>query len=125
MAKRTLLKLKPSLHVPLRFFRSSTLALTRPLGPLARPESPSISLFKPSTVHFPGILARQMVTARSPRGASKRNDEEEEDDDDDDDGFDDEDGFDLDDEFDDSDDGDGFDDEEEEEKPKGKKKKTW
>ncbi|KAG5020464.1 hypothetical protein AAZX31_06G227700 [Glycine max] len=122
MAKRTLLKLKPSLHVPLRFFRSSTLALTRPVAPLARPESPSISLFKPSTVHFPGILARQMVTARSPRGASKRNDEEEEDDDD---GFDDEDGFDLDDEFDDSDDGDGFDDEEEEEKPKGKKKKTW
>ncbi|KHN04392.1 hypothetical protein glysoja_041854 [Glycine soja] len=135
MATRTLLKLKPNLKLPLRFFRNPTLALTRPVVPLtrpvfpllARPESPSLALFKPFTVQFPGMIARQMATARSPRGASKRNEEKEEDggDDDDDGGadFDDEDGFDLDEEFDGSDESDGFDDEEEEEKPKGKKKR--
>ncbi|RDX77551.1 hypothetical protein CR513_42314, partial [Mucuna pruriens] len=122
MATRTLLKLKSNLNLPLRFLRNPTLVLTRPVTSFARPETPS--LFKSSTAPFPGMLARQMGTARSPRGVSRT-------DEDDDDDFGDEDmdsddvdegEFDLNDEFDDSD-GDDFDDgDEEEEKPKGKKK---
>ncbi|TKY66534.1 hypothetical protein E2542_SST09410 [Spatholobus suberectus] len=130
MATRTLLKLKPNLYLPLRFYRNPTLALTRPIAPVARPESPSLSLFEPSAVSFPGTLSRQMGTARSPRGASRRDD----DDDDDDGDFDDEDvdmddKLDLDDdEFGDTDFDEFEDEDEEEEKPKGKKKtypKKW
>ncbi|KAK7405240.1 hypothetical protein VNO78_06439 [Psophocarpus tetragonolobus] len=114
MATRTLLKLKQNLNPPLRFFRTPTFTMTRPVSPITRPESPSP---RPSTLSSQSMFARQVSTAGSPRGASRKNKDEDDDFDvsEEDDGE-----FDhLDEEFDDSDVEDFSD---EDENPKGKTK---